>query len=131
MEASGAADDEAHDGVEALSAGVVDAQSDRGEDPVAVLADGLGGLDECGQAGAAGAGDPSVDQLGDGVGVEVAGEDGAEGLLQRVGTPDVASAAFELAQGGGLVIGEVAGVLEQCPAGSFELLRRCGVAAVA
>jgi hypothetical protein len=48
VEASGTSDDEAYDGVEDLGAGVVDAQSDRGEDPVAVLADGLGGLDERG-----------------------------------------------------------------------------------
>ena len=74
MEASGAADDEAYDGVEALGSGVVDAQSDRGEDPVAVFADGFGGLDERGQPRAAGSGDPPVDQLGDGVGVQVAGD---------------------------------------------------------
>jgi hypothetical protein len=48
VEASGAAEDESYDVVEAFGAAVVDAQPDRGEDAVAELADGLGDLDEGG-----------------------------------------------------------------------------------
>jgi len=42
VEAPGATEDEAYDVVEAFGSAVVDAQPDRGEDAVAVLADGLG-----------------------------------------------------------------------------------------
>jgi acetolactate synthase small subunit len=48
VEASGAAEDEAYDVVEAFGASVVDVQADRGEQAVAELADGPGGLDEGG-----------------------------------------------------------------------------------
>jgi hypothetical protein len=65
VKASSAADDEAYDVVESLGASVVDVQPDRGEQALAELADRLGGLDERGQAGSAGPGDPPVDQLGD------------------------------------------------------------------
>jgi len=90
----------------------VDPQLDCREDPVTVLADGLGGLDHRVDAGPAGLGDPPVDELGDLLGGQVAGEDGAEGFLQRVGAPYLAAAAFELAQGGGLLVGQVGRVLQ-------------------
>ena len=61
----------AHDAVEALDAAVVDAQPEGGEDAVAVLADGAGGLDERGQSAAAGPGDPPVDELGDAIETQV------------------------------------------------------------
>jgi hypothetical protein len=97
VEASSAAKDQPYDVVEALGPPVVDAQPDRGEQAVAELADGLGCLDERGQAGAAGPRDPPVDEFGDLVGVEVASKDRAKRLLEAVGTPYVAAAAFELA----------------------------------
>jgi hypothetical protein len=81
VEASSAAEGEACDVVEALGPAVVDAQPDRGDQAVAELADGLGRLDECVQPGAVGPTDPPVDQLGDGVRVQVAGEDRPERFL--------------------------------------------------
>jgi hypothetical protein len=78
-------DDEPDDVVDAFGAAVVDAQPDRGEDAVAVLADRFGCLDERVDAGSAGAGQPPVDQLFDLLGVQVTGEDGAEGFLEGVG----------------------------------------------
>src|SRR5664279_4988697 len=47
-----------------------------------------------------------------------------EGLFEAVGAPEFTAAAAELAQGGGLVVGEVLGSFEQAPACAFELLRR-------
>jgi hypothetical protein len=79
-EPSGAADDQTYDVVESLGASVVDVQPDRGELAVGELAERLGGLDERGQARAAGSGDPPVDQLFDRVGGEVANKDRAERL---------------------------------------------------
>jgi hypothetical protein len=104
VEASGPADDQAYDVVETLGPPVVEVQPDGGEQAVAELADRLGGLDERGQARAAGPGDPPVDQLGDLAAVQVTGEDRTEGLLQ---------------------------VLQQRPAGALELARRFGVAGLA
>jgi hypothetical protein len=98
------------------------------KDAVAELGDGAGGFEEWGQAGSAGEGYPLVDQFGDLFDGQVAGEDGAEGFFQRVGAPYVAAAAFEPAQGGGLVLGEVGGVLQQRPAGAFERASWFGVA---
>ena len=77
-----------------------------------MFADRLGGLDVGGQPGSAGAGGPPVDEFAGLGGVEVAVEDFPEGFFQCVGAPDVAAAAFEFAQGGGFVAGEVAGILE-------------------
>jgi hypothetical protein len=48
VEAACPPEDQADDRVQAFGAGVVDAQAQRGQDAVAVLADGLGGLDEGG-----------------------------------------------------------------------------------
>jgi hypothetical protein len=74
VEAAGAADDQADGAVGAFGAAVVDTGTDRGEYPVAELTDRLGGLDERGQAGFARFGQPPVEQFGDRVSVEVAGE---------------------------------------------------------
>ena len=72
----GPVEDPAHDIVQALAPAVVDAQPDRGQDTVAVLSDSLGGLDERGQPGALGLGDPPVQQLRHLLDAQVTGEDG-------------------------------------------------------
>src|SRR5664279_2347238 len=124
MESVGAAGDESDVVVQSFGAGVVYLQSDGGEDAVAEFVDGLGGLDEWGQAGAAGLGAPAVDELDRLLGGQVAGEDLPEGLFEAVGAPELTAAAAELAQGGRLVVGEVLGSFEQAPPGALELLRR-------
>ena len=93
--------------VESFCSGVVDLQLDGCQDPVAVLAGGLGDLDERGQPGAAGLGTPAVDELDGLVGVQIAGEDRPEALLEPIGPPKITAAVAELPQGGGLVVGEV------------------------
>ena len=95
MESVGASGDEADVVAPAFGAGVVDLQPDGGEDAVSVLADGLGDLDERGECAVAGLGDPAVEELGGVGGVEVAGEDRPECLLQGVAAPEVAAAVAE------------------------------------
>ena len=129
MESVGAAGDESDVVVQSFGAGIVYLQPDGGEDAVAEFADGLGGLDERGQAGAAGLGAPAVDELDRLRGGQVAGEDLPEGLFEAVSAPELTAAAAQLAQGGGLLVGEVLGSFEQAPAGAFELLRRVLVGA--
>src|SRR5664279_4743270 len=124
MESVGPAGNQADVVVQSFGAGIVYLQPDGGEDAVAEFADGLGDLDERGEAGAAGPRAPAVDQLGALVGVQVAGEDLPEGLFAGVGAPEFPAAAAELTQRGGLVVAVVLGSFEQAPAGPFELLRR-------
>lgn len=105
MEAEGAAGDQPDDVVEAFGAAVVDAEFQRGQDAVAVLANRSGDGDEGVDARAGGFADPAVDQLGRVIRVEVAGEDRAEGLLEVVGPPDGAAAAAQFAPGGLVLLG--------------------------
>jgi len=93
MESVGPAGDESDVVVQSFGAGIVDLQSAGGEDLVAELADGLGGLDERGQAGAAGPCAPAVDQLGGLLAVQVAGEDLPAGLFEALRAPEFTAAA--------------------------------------
>src|SRR6266542_3899689 len=74
------------------------------------------------EAAAGGLDAPAVQQLGGLAGGEVAGEDLAQRFLERVGAPCRTAVAAQLAQGGGLGVGQALGSLEQHPAGAFERL---------
>ena len=68
--------DEPHPLVESLETGVGEPEADRGQDAVAVGADGAAGFDEWLEPGTLDSGTPAVQQVG-GFGVgEVTGEDG-------------------------------------------------------
>src|SRR2546430_5090742 len=88
VEAIGAADEEPHLVVEAFVAAVGQSPLDRGVDTGTVFADRACGFDELRDAAALGAGAPAVEQVGQGGGVEVTGEDLAQGLLELVGAPE-------------------------------------------
>ena len=49
-----------------------------------------------------------------------ANEDAAEGFFERVGAPYLAAGGLEPGERGGLLVGELGGRLEQCPAGVLE-----------
>src|SRR6266511_3053575 len=122
VEPVGAPGDEPHLVVERVNPSVVDAKADRGEDALTVGADGAGEFDERFQPAAGGLDAPAVEQLGRLAGCEVAGEDRPQGLLEPIGAPGRTAVAAQLAQGGGLGVGQTLGALEQHPAGAFELL---------
>jgi hypothetical protein len=69
------------------------------------------------------AGAPAIQQTPDGVGVEVAGEDRAQGLCQLVCAPEDPAGSIDLGQGLGLRFGEVARIFQERPAGALEGLR--------
>jgi hypothetical protein len=121
-------DDETYAAVEALETSVREAALDRGEDPVAVGADGAGGLDERFESGALRAGTPPVEQLDGLVSFEVAREDGAKFLLSLVGAPQCPAVGLDRLERDGLPVGEVLWVLQQRPPRTLELLgqRRVG-----
>lgn len=121
VEAVGAPGDESDLVVERLDAGVGDGELDRGEDPLAVLADRLGEAQERWEAAAGGARAEAPQQLGDVGFGESWGEDRAQCLLELVGAGDLAARALERLQRFGLLVGEVGRVLEQCPASLLEL----------
>src|SRR5512139_2981828 len=127
MEAPGPADDQADDGVDAFVSAVADPPVQGGGDAVEVLADRLGGLGELVQSRLLRSPAPALDQADGVAGSQVAVEDRPEGLLQLVAGPDASAAASELAQPRGLAVVEVFGVLQQCPSGSLEQLRRVRV----
>src|ERR1035437_1026515 len=120
VKAVGAAGDEANLVVQSLGASLVDPEADRGEDPVAVLADRLAELDERREPAAGEAGQEPVDQHGDVVDREAGLEDPADGFLERVGAPDLAAGGLEPGEDGRLLIGEPLGLFEQRPAGVLE-----------
>ena len=120
VEAVGAVDDETDAPVQAFVAGIVHAKSNGGQDARTPLADGLGRGDERFEATALCLRAEPVEEDADLLLGQVAGEDGPKGLLQRVGPPQVPASALQLAQRRGLVIGQVGGVLEQRPPGTFE-----------
>jgi hypothetical protein len=50
---------------------------------------------------------PTVEQPDDFVGVKIVGKDRPQRLFELVGTPDLATGSFELAQRCGLTLGQV------------------------
>jgi hypothetical protein len=105
-------DDDTHPPVESFVPGVVHSESYRGQDAFAPFADGFGQGDEGFHPAALSSRAEPVEQGADLVFGEIPGEDRPKGLLQRVGTPEVTPSALDLAQRGGLVIGQVTGVLQ-------------------
>lgn len=127
VESVGPIVDQSYSPVEAFVAGVVHAEPDRRQDPAAAFADGLGQGDERFQAAAGGLPAEPVEQLAGLRIVQVAGECGAQRLLEAVRPPERAALTTQLAQGGGLLVGEVGGVLQQALAGALELAGRVGI----
>jgi hypothetical protein len=101
---------------------LVDAEADRGEDPVAAFADRFPEPDERLEAAAGQAAEESLDQYLDVVERQAGFEDPADGLLERVGAPDLAAGGLDPGEGGGLLVGELLRSLEQRPAGVLEAL---------
>ena len=87
--------------------GVGDAQACRSEDARSSLSDGAGQGDEGLEAAAGCLGAEPIEQDTDVGFGQVTGEHRAQRFLERVGAPQVAAAAFDFAEGGGLVVGEV------------------------
>ena len=87
MKGEAAVADEPDAAVETFEASVVEAEADRGEDPVAVTADGAGELYERLQPGAGGPGEPGVDVLGRERGIFELVED-AELFFEQEGSVD-------------------------------------------
>src|SRR5450759_5604076 len=100
--------------------GIVDPEPDRSEDPGSSFPECLGHRDEGLQAAAGGLRAEPVQQQGDVVFGQVTGEHRAQGLLEGIGPPKLASLAFELAQRHGLLIVEVLRILQQRPTGALE-----------
>jgi hypothetical protein len=120
VEAVGAAGDQTDLVVERFGAALVDAQADRGEDPVAVLAQCLAVADERLEPAAGQAGQEPVDQDFDVLDVEAGLKDAAGGFFELVSAPDLAAGGSDPGERGGLLVGELLGLLEQRPAGVFE-----------
>ena len=120
VEAVGAVDDETHPAVEPFVLCVVDAETDRCQDARSPFADRLGDGDEGLEPASRCLGTESVEELADLALGKVTGEHGTKRLLQRVGTPEVASSALQPSERHGLVVGEIGRVLQQRPARSFE-----------
>jgi len=127
VKAVGAAGDEPDLVVECLGAALVDAEADRGEDPVAVFADRLAELDERLEPAAGEARQQPVDQDRDVLEGEPWLEDRADCFLERVGAPYLAACGFEPSERGGLLVGQVCRRFEQRPAGVLEALGGIGV----
>ena len=87
VEAIGAVDDEPDAPIEAFVLGIVDAEANRGEDALFVLADRLRDGDEGLEAAPRCLRAEPVKKLADVVLVQVPGEDGTKGLLERLATP--------------------------------------------
>jgi len=91
VEAVGAAGDQPDLVVERLGAALVDAQADRGEDPVAVSAERFPEADERLEAAAGQAAEQPLDQYLDVVETEAGFEDPAGCFFERVGAPYLAA----------------------------------------
>ena len=120
MEAVGAAGDQPDLVVERLGAALVDAEADRVEDPVAVLADRLAQPDERLKPTAGRSGEEPVDEDRDVLDCQAGGEDRSERFLEGVGAPHLAAGSPEAAERPLLIVVEVLGCFEQRPAGVLE-----------
>lgn len=122
VEAVGASDEKPDLGVEPFMAAVGEPALGGGVDAGAVLTDGAPGFDELGDAAALSSCAPTIEQLGCGGCVQVAGEDFTERFLEFVGAPKDSTCAFHFPQGFHLGVGEVGGIFQQRPAGTLERL---------
>jgi len=100
--------------------------TDRGDDPIALLADGAGKLDECRQPAAARPHQPTVQQpLGDRRGEPV---DLAQLLLEQIRAIQPGVGLLDRGELDGLAVGEVLGVLPHRKPGALQLTRELQVA---
>ena len=118
----GAAGDQADLVVERFGSSLVDLETDRGEDPIAVLADRLVESNERFEAAAGKARQEPVDQHSDVVEGEAVLEDPAGCFCEGVAAPCLAAGGLEPSERRGLLVGEVRGCFEQRPARVFEAL---------
>jgi hypothetical protein len=112
----GASDDELHLVVERFRAGVAQAQAAGGEDPLAVVADRAAEAHEWRQSAAGQAGEEPVDQLLDGGDGQAGLEDLTDCFLVRPGAGNLPACGLQRGERGGLLVGELVGVLQQRPA---------------
>ena len=77
-----------------------------------MLADCSSEPDEWLQAAAGEAGQQPVEQFADGFDGEARSEDRADHLLHRPGARDFPAAGLDRGEGGGLLVGEIVGVLQ-------------------
>src|SRR5664279_848397 len=96
VEAVGPIDDEADPPIQSLVSGVVHSESHRRQDALAPFANGLGQADEGLHPAALCSRTEPVEQHGDLVFCEVAGQAGPQCLLQGVGPPEVGPLRFSL-----------------------------------
>src|SRR5512132_2889077 len=122
VEAVGAAGDEADLVVERLGASLVDAEADRGEDAVAVAADGSAEADERFEAAADQAVEQPIDQHLDVLGAEAGLEDPAGRLFELVGAPHLAARGLDPPACSALLVAQLLGPLQQAPARALEAL---------
>jgi hypothetical protein len=129
VKAEAAVADEPHAAVEAFQAAVGEAEADRGEDAVAVAAQGAGGLDEGRQAAAAGPGQPGVEVRGRERGVLEVVEQ-PQLVVEQEGAVQALGALVDLAEGAELVQVLAVGCLQQRPARVFDPAAGRGVRAL-
>jgi hypothetical protein len=96
-----------------------------------VFADRFPEPDEGLETAAGEAGEEPVDQVADGLDGQAGREDRADHLLHRPGAGDLPAARLDLGERGGLLVGEIGGVLEQRPAVVLELEGRALLAGLA
>jgi len=129
VEAKGATDDEADLLVAAFDASVGEAVAKGGGDAGSVLGDGSGRLHEGCRSGAARPLGPAVEAGQSAPCREL--EYIAQLLLQQVGTEERLVGALDLNQGRLLALGEVLGVVPECPAGTLESVSQARLASLA
>ncbi len=129
VEAEAAVADQADAAVEAFEAAVVEAESDRGEDAVAVAADGAGELDEQLQPGSRRPGQPRVEVRRRERGVVEVVEQ-PEFLFEQEGAVERLVGLLDLAELRELVDGLLGGALQQRPAGALDPFALGGVGAL-
>ncbi len=129
MEAEAAVADEADLAVEAFQAAVGEPEPDRGEDPVAVRAQGAGEADERFEPRAAGPGEPGVQVSGRQCRVgQVVEQPQLLAQQERAVEPPVV--VLDFPEGGELADGLAFGRLEQRPAGALDPAAGRGVRAL-
>jgi hypothetical protein len=131
VESVAAAHDQLHFVVQGFGSGVAELQAAGGEDAGTVLADRFAEPDERWQAAAGQAREEPVEQLADRFDGQALREDRADHLLHRPGAGDLPAAGLDLRKDGGLLVAEIARVLQQRPAVVLELLGGTALTSVA
>src|SRR2546427_10350736 len=119
VEAEGTSGEQPDAGVDGLDQGVREAVLQGDQDGVDVVADGVAEALEGVDAGVPGPVQPELKEVNRLLEGKL--EDEAEVLLQQVGTEQRLVDALDPVQLADLLVGEVLGVLPECPAGALEL----------